>query len=116
MHSNRSCTTVDGGTTVDVNEGGTAVDLDEGDTEDVNEGDRTDDSFVTKHVDASTMTDEWIKKMHIFNEENLCNDDKMVKFYTGFSSFKTLWAVYTYVSKDIVHGSQAALILVYNDP
>ena len=35
----------------------------------------------------------------------------MVKFYTGFSSFKKLRAVYTYVSKDIVHGSQAALTL-----
>ena len=49
--------------------------------------------------------------MHIFNEEDLCNDDKLVKLYTGFSSFKKLRAVYTYVSKDIVHGTQAALTL-----
>ena len=66
------------------------------------------------HVEASTMTDELgagIEKKYLFNEENLRNDDKKVKFYTGFPSFKRLRAVYINVSKDIIHGCQAGLTL-----
>ena len=48
----------------------------------MNEGDKNGDNFVTKHVGASTMTDE----LDAYSTR-MYNDDKMVKFYTRFSSF-----------------------------
>ena len=45
----------------------------------------------------------------MLTEESLKHDDAKVEFYTGLPFFKTLMAVFTYISAHVVSGPRSSI-------